>query len=147
LNFRTKIPYVLAALFGAAYVLVATQFWSFYAIGNPVNDWLLVNLAMEGYEASYRVATYSHDLVVNTIIALPFAYLIARLNPKNGLAYLTVAVTVAILFNYWWIALDSKALVLMLRTWQFYVGFLVTVASLPLAYFGVTKFGFGTGAA
>lgn len=140
-NSRSKAPYYAAALAGAAHAFAAVFLWTFLAVSNPIIDWLLDSLARKGHEVTYRLAIYSHDLIVNVMLALPFAVFIAFLTPRRSWSYLWVALTVSVCLLNWSLLLDPGHFAIVLGLPSFYLGTLVMVLSLPLAFAAVIASG------
>lgn len=126
--------YLSSAAIGAVHAVSAAVFWGYFPSHNPVFDWLIEVFAKTGFDVAFRIALYSHDLFVSTIIAIPFAALVSILIPKNAWKHLWVALaTFTILIN-WSAFVAPQDFVHVLRLWSFYMGTLVTVCSVPLAY-------------
>lgn len=97
-------------------------------------------LARQGHEIAYRLAIYTHDLVVNILLALPFAVLITTFKPRRSWVYLWIALGSSTLLLEWTLLTDLEWLMNVLRMWSFYAGAAVMFISLPLAYIAVVTF-------
>ena len=82
---RQRIAAVLvSALIGAFYYFVILHFWGMHFGDNAFNKWLLLDLQLpRNHPLLYRVVIYSHDVILNVLLAVPFASMFvlgARLN-------------------------------------------------------------------
>ena len=134
-EFSSRVPYLSAAVVGAIHAAFAVAFWGYFPNHNPVFDWLIEVLAKQGHEIGFRIAVYALDLVVSVLIAIPFAILISTLNPKNEWKYLWVALAVFFCLLNWSAFVTPQDFVQVLKFWSYYIGTLVTVSSVPLAYY------------
>ena len=146
-KFIARVPYLVAAVYGAFLAIFGVAFWGLYVLNHPIQDWLLATFATKGQPVAYYVSLYIHDLVVNVVLALPIAYLLSRISPQNSWRYLWAAVATAVLLQYWGVFADPIALDIILKAWSFYAGLLVSTLALPLAYEIVRKLRHGANAA
>jgi len=58
-DFIAKVPYLVAAVYGALLAMLGAAFWGLYVQNNPINDWLLANFAMKGQPLAYYLSIYS----------------------------------------------------------------------------------------
>ncbi len=139
LEFIARVPYLVAAICGAFLAIFGVAFWGLYVLNHPINDWLLANFATKGKPLAYYLSIYSHDLAVNVVFALPFAYLLSRISPQKSWRYVWVALATAVVLQYWQLFVDPVGLNIILKAPSFYAGFFVSAVALPLAYFAVKK--------
>ena len=129
--------YLVAALVGISHAVLISNFWGFFVPRNPINEWLLDLLARHGHETAYRLAIYTHDLIFNFLLALPFAFLVATLKPRYSWVYLWISFSASTLLLEWHLLTDPEWLMSVLRMWSFYAGTAVMLVSLPLAFSAV----------
>ena len=135
----TKAPYLLAIACGALLAYLGTAFWGIYVVVNPINDWLIENLATQGRTLAYYLFAYSHDIIVSIIFAIPFAYLLSRIPPRYAWRYVWIAVVTALVLQYWRVFADPIGLKVILRAYSFYIGVLISTFTLPAAFLIVRK--------
>ena len=133
----TALSYSAAVACGAMYSYVLSEAFGRLLVPNPLNRWLIENLAKTGHEAAYYVAIYSHDLLIYVLIALLFALLIALLPPRNSWKYLSVALATSLLLQYWPAISDPWPWITLSKNWRFYVGLCISMLGLPLAFSAV----------
>ena len=138
-KFIARVPYLVAAAYGALSAIIGVAFWGVYVLNHPINDWLIANFAAKGQPIVYYTSIYIHDLLINVILALPVAVLLSRIPPRNNWRYLSVALATAVVLQYWGLFVDPVGLNVVLKAWSFYAGLLVSTVALPLAYVAVTK--------
>ena len=126
---------VIAPFVGAFYGWMAVNFWGGYAANSSINDWLLSTLAEPGYEASYLVAIYAHDIVVNVLLAVPVAAVLVAFRSLNDWPNLIIAVAMGVVVSFWNTHWGSFPL--LLSSWGFWLGFGMSVWSLPIAFAGI----------
>jgi hypothetical protein len=127
---------------GVAYIWAAVTFWGFYAATNPINAPLMDVLARNGHSAAYRVSISIHDVVVNVVLALPFAAVFRLSQGLRNWAYVAVAAATAVIgtlaaFTNW------EALPMLVGSWGFWFGLGMTALSLPGAFALLSKIRFG----
>ena len=131
---RQWLPYLVAALLGAAFAYVGACFWAYYAVDNPINDYLLETLAKQSRRTEFLLTTYGHDFIVNFFIAVPFAIGLTNLPPGNKWGYLGIAVFSAFALAYWDALLNIQFWHILFDSEHAWAGLLVFVLSLPAAY-------------
>ncbi len=138
MNTNFPFKYLIAALIGAAHSWLAVVFWGRYAINNPINDWLLEVFAKKGHSALYYISIYTHDFIVNVLLATPAALALVVLVGSDNWRALAVAVATAIFVGYWGMELSS--LPMLIRSWGFWVGLAMSLFSLPIAFATIRAF-------
>ena len=126
-------PIFFAACLGVLYAWVTIIFWGFYAGNNPIDQWLINALAVNGDEMAYRAVISIHDVVVNIVIAAPFAGLLLMRSSLNNWTCVVVAGLAAVLFANW----DTNWSVSLLTGAGFWLGLAMTLLSLPIAFAGM----------
>ena len=135
MNVIAKTQYFIAATIGAFFSAYAGLFWIYYAANHPINRWLIDTLLTQGNEVGYFIAIYTHDLLVNVILALPAAILLTIVKPEKPRVAMMLAVLGALFVNYWSIFADPTTLLLFAKTWSFYVNLVTATFCIPLAWF------------
>jgi len=136
MNFATLSRLLAATGIGALYGWLAIRFWRIYVVDNPINNWLIDVFARRGHESAYFISLYTHDLIINTLLAVPAAGLIVMLKPENIRIFVIVALGAAMTVGFWgsyW-----PGLITLLGVWSFWVGNVLFAAALPLAVVFVT---------
>jgi hypothetical protein len=126
--------FVLAAIYGALFSFILGTVWGYYGANHLFNQWLIDSLLKNGYAVAYYGAIYTHDLLLNMIIALPFAYLIGRLQPRYNWLLLAAALMVAVSVVYWPVLIRPRSALFVLSDWTGFVPFAVLVSSLPIGF-------------
>jgi hypothetical protein len=129
-------PYIVPILSGYSFYLVQTLFWGFATIYGPLADmhsWLVSNLLPENREL-YNLITYTRDLLINIVLALPFAIPFLKLKNNQRWLALGVAVVPPFVYAYSLILFDfqSEHLFLM-SSFGFYYGLVLSLGLLPIA--------------
>ena len=125
----------LAAVCGAVYAWSAITIWAYYIVRSPIPRWIHTAFATPGENTVYYLSAYAHDLILNVLIALPFAAFLAWLTPKNSWKLVWIAVLVALVTSYWEMLINpSEVDGFTLRSAGFYFGALMGLGSLPLAF-------------
>jgi hypothetical protein len=90
--FRKVLYFFVALLIGATHAQLSSGFWGLYVIFNPINDYLINNLLINNnYQTLYYTLIYSHDILVNSLLVLPFACLLFLLSPRGNWGYVLSA--------------------------------------------------------
>ena len=138
-EFIARVPYLFAVICGALLTFFGVAFWGLYVLNHPINNWLLANFATKGQPLAYYVSIYSHDLILNVLIALPFAYFLSKIPPQKSWRYVWVAVVTGVVLQYWRLFADPIGLNVVLKAPTFYAGVLVSIVALPLAFIAVSN--------
>ncbi len=133
---RTSLGAILlATIVGAFYSWVAVEFWASYSIASPFGVWLRTVLSPAEHPSLHLVAIYSHDALVNVLLAIPFAAVLLLFTRLRSWGCLAAAVAGALVMGYRdleWLTLTDLA-----PHVGFWVGLAMTALSLPLAFLGV----------
>ena len=89
---------VIAAVW-FAYLHLLAYFWSWYAAGAFVFDWA-IDTFLPDHRVAYYLFIYTHDVIVNTALALPVAWLLCRFWPGNLWLSVTAAVLAVFIVNH-----------------------------------------------
>lgn len=119
----------LAIAIGAAYQWVAAAFWGYYVVINPIQDILV---------REHGAVTYAHDLVVNLLIATPFAAVFRHVSALRSWSNVAIAVCVALLLTY---GSSLGSLAGLMGVPRFWAGVVFISLSLPLAFFALNLVG------
>lgn len=138
MKIASSTKYLVAALIGAAYSWLAVAFWGRYVVNHPINDWLLGVFAKQGHNILYYASIYTHDVLVNVLLATPAAVALVALKDSNNWHCLLVAVAAAVVVGSWGMELSSLSL--LFRSWGFWAGLAMSVFSLPIAFAAVRAF-------
>jgi hypothetical protein len=133
---RTSLTAILlAALVGAFYSWVAIQFWASYSVASPFGDWLRTVLSPAQHRYLHLIAIYSHDVVLNVVLAIPFAAMLLLFTRRGSRGCLAAAVAGALVMGYR--DLDWRSLTELAPFAGFWMGIAMTVLSLPIALLAV----------
>lgn len=138
MKITSSTKYLVAALIGAAYSWLAVAFWGRYSMNNPINDWLLEVLAKQGHNISYYLSIYTHDVLLNVLLAAPAAIALVAFKESDNWNCVLVAVAAAVIVGYW--GMEMSSLPLLFRSWGFWAGLAMTLFSLPVAFTAIRVF-------
>ena len=140
-NAFARRPYLVAVVVGVLYSYLGSPISAIYNVANPLDRWFFSAFALKGETLFYYAAKYSHHLLVEALISLPFAYLLSRIAPQNSWKYVWVAVPVILaisLMHFFTTSIDLDFEVVQLARTVF-VSNLTTVVAFILAYSVVKK--------
>ena len=100
-QFFAQRPYLSAGALGVLFAYVGLGILGTYYAYTPVTLWLTSTFAVNLQTVAYWTAHYSHELGVNVLIALPFAYFLSRLRPERSWKYVWVALAVIFAIMLW----------------------------------------------
>jgi len=123
---------VVAAAIGALYSWIAVVFWGWYAAYGPLIMWLRNVLPPKEHHTLNLVVVNSHDAIVNVLLAAPFAAIALVWFRSKIWSCLLVAVLAALFVNLW--GTDLEGLSALSHNWQFWLGLVYAVGSLPIAF-------------
>jgi len=128
------LPRLLAAAgIGIVYYWVAVLVWGFLGANNPINEMLLdAFVRHERYIVTYRIIISLHDVVVNVLVALPFAAIFRWIPPLRNWTYVLLGAATIVIATY--ASTNLQGLPLLLRSWNFWLGLAITALSLPVAF-------------
>jgi hypothetical protein len=138
----SALRFSAAVVLGAAYLWSAVTFWGFYAVANPITPYLLDALARNGHGLAYSLSVSVHDIVVNIVIALPFAAVFMFFHSLRHWVYVVIAAVTAVACSFAFFT-SWEGLPLILSSWGFWLGVGMTALSLPLAFAVLSKSRFG----
>jgi hypothetical protein len=130
----------LAACTGVFYALCARSFWGFYAGHIEVARTDIRNLPADDLVAVHLLTIFSQDLIMNIVIALPFAAFLWFRPSLNYWRYAAVAGIAAIVSVYsesmhWWPGIAFRVNDPGFE--RFWLGFATVLLSLPTAFAGI----------
>jgi len=99
MNWNDIKPWGLAVGVAIAYNFMIAMFWGLFAAHNPIFNWLVDTYAVTD-PALFKSAVWVHDILVNVLLALPFAFLITRISPDRRWAYVALAVLLIFTWQY-----------------------------------------------
>lgn len=137
MNWNDVRPWGLAVGVAIAYYFVLAMFWGLFATYNPIFKWLLNTYAVTD-PALFRLAVWSHDIVVNVLLALPFALLITKISPDRRWAYVALAVLLVFIGQYRLVLFDIGLLEFLVHSNDALFGMIFTLVCLPFALLLVT---------
>jgi hypothetical protein len=140
-NRSSALSLLVAVGCGLVYIFILEQVFGRLLVPNPINHWLIENLANTGHEVEYRIAVYAHDFLIYIVVAIPVAVVLARLRPINSWRCLLVALGTSLMVQYWDLITDPAGLINLAKYWHFYVGLGISVFALPLTFTAVTAVG------
>jgi hypothetical protein len=126
---------LVAAFLGALYAWMSINFWGGYAAAHPINDWLLHALAKPAQEASYFAAIYTHDVIVNVLLAAPVAAVLVTFRSLNNWPSVLTAVAFGVAVAFWDTNWDSASG--LLSSYGFWLGLGMFLWSMPIAFVGI----------
>ena len=138
-DFFARRPYLSAVALGVLFAYVGLSIWGLYFAYVWVDLWLLTTLALNGHTVAYNIASYSHELVVTVLIALPFAYFLSRIRPERSWKYVWVALAVIFAVVLWRFLAAPPDPDTALRAWFLLETTLLMTAAFVLAYLIVGK--------
>ncbi len=136
-------PYILPVLSGYALYLVQALFWGYATIYGPLADmhsWLIAKLLPEHKELYYLI-TYTRDLLINIVLALPFAIPFLKLNYYQRWIALVLVIVPIFIYDYSLVMFDFQPEHLFLfSSLGFYYGVIVSLGLLPFTVWLTNKF-------
>jgi hypothetical protein len=120
---------------GLFYGWVAIQFWASYSLNNPIEEWLRTALPGREHHLLHISLIYAHDVLVNLLLAVPFAAVFQVFSPLKRWTYVGTAVACALSVTFWGANWGGvKAMVTLVGFW---IPTAMATLSLPLALLGV----------
>jgi len=138
----TLLRLLTAAAIGIAYYCVTVLVWGYIGAYNPVNKMLLEVFVHQEHRALYRVLISLHDVIVNLVVALPFAAAFRFIPALRSWTYVALATAASVIAIYG--SINIEALPLLLGHWQFWYGLALAVFSLPVAFTLLNKIRLGS---
>ena len=126
--------YLVAALLGIAQAIVVVAYWGLYIPSNPIIDWLSETLAQRGYSTFFSVAIYSHDFILNLILAAPFMLFVSWLRPGNSYRLMWITIAAFFLLTSGSVIFDVDAIRIFWNRPSYYFGVLISLVPAVLAY-------------
>ena len=130
---QTKLGSIaLALLVGAFYSWVAWWFWGAYATSSPITEWLRSTISPQEHRAVYLLGIYAHDLLLNCLLAMPYAAVLLLFARREARVALPLAALSAVAVNLW--GSDVEALGSVAPFPGFWLGIGMTALSIPVAF-------------
>ena len=126
----SAITYSLSSLLGVVYGWVALNFWELYATNNLIVAWLLDALVARGYPTLFQVVVSTHDVIVNVLVAAPFAAVLVALRQLNHWSFAAIAAASAVIVTNW----GTQWSLVLFASWGYWFGLGMTLISLPIAF-------------
>ena len=123
---------LVAALIGAFYWWVSVHFWGMHAADTPFPKWLHAVLPPREHRALDTAVIYSHDAILNVLLAVPFASMFVLFTRLNNWLCIAAAVVVANIAIYWGAEWGGDPP--LIKFWSFWVGAGMSILSLPAAF-------------
>jgi hypothetical protein len=123
---------LVGALIGAFYWWVLIHAWGMHLADNPLNKWLLEMDFHRQHLTLYKAILYSHDVMINVLLAVPFASMFVLSDRLNNWPCLCVAVLVANVATYH--GTDWTGSSLIVAHWGFWIGLGMSLLALPAAF-------------
>jgi len=125
---------ILAAVcLGVIHASVAGAIWGYLAAGNnPIAYSLIPRLRANGHATAFWLAIGIHDVIVNILIAFPFAALLFVLPRMNRWKYAAVAGVAPVVYGYWGVIWSGNFF--LAQYLQFWMGLAMVLLSLPVAF-------------
>ena len=128
-----SLPRLLtAAVIGIAYYWVAVLLWGYIGAYGPINKMMVEALVHQEHPALYRVLISLHDVIVNILIALPFAAAFRFLSALRSWTYVALATAAFLIAIY--ASINTETLPLLFGSWQFWYGLALAAFSMPVAF-------------
>jgi hypothetical protein len=116
MKITSSTKYLVAALIGVAYSWLAIAFWGRYVVNHPIDDWLLEVFATHGHRILYYVSIYTHDVLLNVLLAAPAAFALVAFKDSNNWNCVVVAVAAGAIVGYR--GMEMSSLPLLFGSWD-----------------------------
>lgn len=94
--------------------------------------------ATQGHRTLYFIGIYTHDALLNVLLAMPAAVALIAFKGSNNWTCVLVAVLAAVMVGYW--DVETSALPVLLHSWGFWTDLAMIVFSLPIAFVAIRAF-------
>jgi hypothetical protein len=109
------------------------MFLGYYSAHHPFLNWAVTTL-LPDYRVLYYALLYSSDVVLFLLLALPYSIALQYLLPRRPWIYLITAASVVFVWEYRGVWSDFESLANFLTSPSAYIGIVITLGLLPLAY-------------
>lgn len=141
---RRATAYVAIPLLWALYWQGVLLFWSFYASHHLLLDWAISALLPEHHVLFYGVI-YTHDIVVNVLLALPFCMVLRRFEARSCWGPVVFASVLLLIWSYHHLLTDDGySIQRVFSSFGAWLGAGTAIGLLPLAYYVTGKAGIST---
>ena len=124
--------HLLAAGVGIAFAWLSSRFWGWYAVDNPITNWLLDEFARNGQENVFYGLTRVHDFFINFALAIPVAVILHMFAGPRKWKPVWISVIAFHVVLFW--GAEFSNFDLLFKLWGFWIGLFTTVTAIPLAY-------------
>jgi len=132
-------PWIYAMVVGLTYYYVSRLFWDYLAHDLWHIEWLYDLLREQRISSgTFRAVIHPHDILVNLLLAFPFAYLLSLIKPERKWWYVALAVIPLGLYQYRIVILENTADFFLVGGVGAIIGALTAFGSLPIAMYLVT---------
>ena len=133
-------PWALLVGVAIIYRFCVIYFWAYTPRYNPITDWILDAYA-ESSERLYYMFTYTPDLAINILLALPFAYLISKIQPDRRWVYAASVVFAILVWEYRLVFFVHRDPLTFFGYHQALIGLVIMLFALPTALLILTAAG------
>jgi hypothetical protein len=124
---------LVAAIVGALYGWIALNFWGYYSGNNAIAGWLIATLAEQGHPTLFQISISVHDILVNLILAAPFASVLVALRRLNHWRFVLISALVGLVVHNW----GTEWSLQLASSPGFWLGIGMALFSLPVAFAGI----------
>jgi hypothetical protein len=123
---------LVGVLIGAFYWWVLGHFWGMHAVDTPFPKWLHTVLPAREHHALNTAAIYFNDLLLNVLLAVPFASMFVLFSRLNNWLCIAAAVLVETITTYWGTQWGGSPPII--SYWGFWFGVGMSLFALPVAF-------------
>ncbi len=104
-NTKTNIETLfISAIAGAFFYFILVYFWTYFPSVNPLFRWLLSCFTDSSW---FKPVIYLQDMLANTLLCIPLALLLIKLNPKNVWPSVAIALVSIFLVGHYHLFLQE----------------------------------------
>jgi len=122
----------VAAVIGVFYWWTWLHSWGMHLVDNPLVPWLQANAPPREHPTLYPAILAVHDAVMNVLLAIPFAAMLALSARLNDWSCAIVAALMANVMMYW--TTEWQMIPVAAATTVFWIGLGITAFALPAAF-------------
>jgi hypothetical protein len=141
MNMRNIKPYILPIVSGYLFYIVQMLIWGYLlALENPLFHDLFMSVFLPDNQIMFSVVTYFRDALINLLIAIPFALAFLKLNSRQRLIALAIAVIPCFLYEYRYLFINYEEIShIFWNSAGAYYGFAISLLMLPFSVWLITK--------
>jgi hypothetical protein len=136
-------PYVIPVVSGYSFYIVQKIFWAYAIAYGPLaahHEWL-VSVMLPEHNNWYYIITYTRDILINVLLALPFAIPFVKLVSKQKVLALLIVIVPNFIYENSLILFDYQPYMqILFNSAGFYVGQIMTLGLLPFAIWFIGRF-------